>query len=252
VVLIHGLGGYVENWLSSFNALAAQHRVYALDLPGHGRTDKLMDISYRIADLAQFVEDFMAVLKIEHAHVVGHSLGGAVSTRLVLVHPAVVDKLILVASGGLGKEVGSMLRIASIPLLGDLLTRPSLSGSAQSAKILVYDPAVMTNELIKENFQMASLPGAQQAFLKTLRANGSLFGQVKSNYGPNVYGLPSIKKPVLVIWGQQDQVVPVAHADVAAKNIPNVRMHLLDKCGHAPMLEHPQVFNELLLEFLRD
>lgn len=89
VVLIHGIGGYIESWLPSFDVLAAQHRVYAVDLLGHGRTDKPLDVSYKIADLAQFVKDFMAALEIEHAHLVGHSLGGAIATRLSLVCPAV-------------------------------------------------------------------------------------------------------------------------------------------------------------------
>jgi pimeloyl-ACP methyl ester carboxylesterase len=69
-------------------------------------------------------------------------------------------------------------------------------------------------------------------------------------YGPNVQGLPSITHPVLVIWGRQDKTVPVMHAEVAAKGLPNVRVKILDNCGHLPMLEHSQVFNELLLEFL--
>jgi len=250
VVLIHGLGGFIENWWCNFDVLAAHHRVYAVDLLGHGRTDKPKEGAYRVADLAQFVKDFMAALAIEHAHVVGHSLGGAISTRLTLMHPAVVDRLVLVSSGGLGKEVTIALRMASIPLLGELLTRPSRSGTAASAKMSLHDPTLMTDEWIELNYQMASLPGAQQAFLRTLRANGNLFGQGKSLYGPNVQGLPSIAKPVLVVWGRQDQIVPAAHAEVAAKNIPDVRVHIFENCGHVPLLEHTQAFNELLLEFL--
>jgi len=152
VVFVHGIGGFIEDWLPSFEALAAHHRVVAVDLLGHGRTDKPKDGAYQVADLAQFV--------------------------------------------------------------------------------------------------MASLPGAQKAFLKTIRANGNLFGQGKNLYDPNVQGLPSIKKPVLVIWGRQDQIVPVAHAQVAAQNIPDVRVHIFESCGHAPKLEHTQAFNQLLVEFL--
>jgi pimeloyl-ACP methyl ester carboxylesterase len=250
VILIHGLGGFIEDWLPSFDALAAQHRVVAIDLLGHGRTDKPKEGVYRVADLAQFVKDFMAALGIEHAHVVGHSLGGGISTRLTLMHPAVVDRLVLVSSAGLGKEATMALRIASIPLLGELLTRPSRAGVAQSARFVVHDPAVMTGELIELGYQMAALPGAQQAFLRTLRANGNLLGQGKNLYGTNVQGLPSITKPVLVLWGRQDQIVPSAHAQVAAKSIPGARVHIFENCGHVPMLEHPQAFNELLLEFL--
>lgn len=250
VILIHGIGQYIESWLPSFDVLAAKHRVYAVDLPGHGRTDKPLNVSYKIADLAQFVKDFMATLGIEHAHVVGHSLGGAIGTRLALLQSTVVDKLVLVNSAGLGQEGTMVLRIISVPILGELLTRPSRSGSADFAKMVVYDPAVMTEELIELSYQMSLLPDMQKSFLRVLRANANLFGQHKSMYSPNVRGLPSITKPVLVVWGRQDQIIPVAHAEVAKKDFPDVRVQIFDNCGHFPMLEHTQSFNELLLEFL--
>ncbi len=250
VILIHGIGGYVESWLPCLDALATQHRVYALDLPGCGRTDKPLNISYKIADLAQFVKDFMATLQIERAHVVGHSLGGAIGIRLALMFPTAIDKLVLVAAAGLGKEGAIFLRIASLPILGEMLTRPSRSGSAEFAKLVVHDPAVMTAEDIELSYQMDSQPGAHQSFLRTLRANTNLLGQHPSMYGPNVRGLASVTNPVLVVWGRQDQVVPVAHAEVAAKGFPNVQAHIFDHCGHLPMLEHTLAFNELLLGFL--
>jgi pimeloyl-ACP methyl ester carboxylesterase len=250
VVLIHGIGGSVESWLPTFGALATQHRVYAFDLLGQGRTDKPRDVSYGIPDLAQFVKDLMAALKVERAHVVGHSLGGAVGTRLAIMAPMAVDKLVLVSSAGLGKGVTLGLRLSSVPVLGEILTRPSRSGTARFARTAVYDPAVMTDELIEQQYQMASLPGMQQSFLRILRANGNVFGQFESMVGPNVRGLAAITGPVLVVWGRQDQVLPVAHAEVAARGLPNARLHIFDHCGHIPMLEHTQAFNELLVGFL--
>ena len=252
VVLIHGIGGYIENWLPSIGALAAQHRVYALDLLGHGRTDKPLDVSYKIADLAQFVKDFMAAVGIDRAHVVGHSLGGAIGTRLALLYPTAVNRLVLVASAGLGKEVILAIRLMAVPLVGEYLSRPSLSGSASLAKLVVQDPAVMTDETLELDYQLAMLPNAQKAFLRCLRANAGLSGQDKSIYGPNVSGLPTIRNPVLVVWGRQDQFIPVAHAEVAAKGLPDVRVRIVDNCGHMPMLEHKEAFSQLLLEFLSD
>ena len=131
VILIHGIGCYIELWSPTFEALAAQHRVYALDLLGHGRTDKPQDVSYKLENLAQFVNNFMTALGIEHAHVVGHSLGGAIATKLCLLYPTLVDKLVLAAPGGLGKEGPIAFRIASLPILGELLTRPSRSSSGE-------------------------------------------------------------------------------------------------------------------------
>jgi 4,5:9,10-diseco-3-hydroxy-5,9,17-trioxoandrosta-1(10),2-diene-4-oate hydrolase len=252
VILVHGLGEHIEFWLANFSVLAEKHRVYAVDLPGHGRTDKFLKASYEISDLAQFVKDFMTALEIEHAHLVGHSLGGAIGTRLSLMHPAAVDKLVLVSSAGLGREVSMMLRIPSIPLLGEmLLSRPSREGAENFAKVIMYDPAVMPEDFFELLYQMSLLPNRQKSFLKVLRASVNLFGQSKSLYSPkHIQGLPSITKPVLVVWGRQDQFVPVAHAEVAAQNLPNVRVQIYDNCGHVPMLELPLSFNELLLEFL--
>ena len=252
IILIHGIGEYIESWLPNFVTLAAQHQVYAVDLPGHGRTEKPLNISYTIETLAQFINDLMVALGVERAHIVGHSLGGAIATRLALRQPAAVEKLVLVGSAGLGKEMAMMLRISSLPLLGERLTHPSLSGSASVAKIIVHDPTVMTDELIELNYQMAALPGAQQSFLRTLRSNGNFLGQKESLYGTNTRGIASITKPVLVIWGRQDQIIPVAHADIAAKGFPNVRVHIFDNCGHCPMLEYTSDFNRLLLDFLSD
>jgi len=252
VVLIHGLGGYIESWALSINSLANNYRVYALDLPGHGLTDKPVDISYDIETLAQFVIEFITAIKVENAHLVGHSLGGAIATRMTIMNPGILRKLILVASGGLGREVSLNLRIASIPILGEILTKPSRSGAADFAKTLVYDLAAMPPESVELNYQMASQPNAQQAFLKTLRATGNIFGQKRSIYGPNVNGLGTIKNSALIIWGRQDQIVPIEHADVADKGLPNSHLRIFDACGHLPMIEHPETFNELLLDFLSD
>lgn len=252
VILIHGLGGFVESWLLSFYALAAHHRVYALDLPGHGQTDKPLDGPCQISDLARFAGDFLEVLEIERTHLVGHSLGGAVAARLTLMFPQMVDKLALVSSAGLGQELGWSLRLATIPTLGEILTRPSRAAIAQSVETFVNISTEMIDEVIDMWYEMTCLPGAQRGTLRTLRANANLFGQRPSQYAPIVKGLGSITHSALVIWGRQDAVVPVAHAHVAANGLPDARVELLERCGHIPMLEQPEVFKKLVAEFLVD
>lgn len=251
IILIHGIGQYVEHWKSAISALAAHHQVFAVDLPGHGKTDKPLDFSYTINDLSQIVKDFMSTLGIKKAHIVGHSLGGMVGVRLVVRETAAVDKLVLVNSAGFGRELGVLFRILRLPILGDMISRPSLSGSATLLKRCVYDPEIMTEDIIEQNYQMYALPGAQQAFLKTLRTNVDLLGrQIDNSY--DLQCITSITNPVLVIWGQQDNLIPVTHAEIAAKGFPNVRVQIIDNCGHFPMLEHASEFNTLLLDFLRD
>ena len=252
VILIHGIGGYVEYWLPSLGALARQHRVYALDMLGHGRTDKPQSASYEIADLARFVRDFMEALEIERAHVVGFSWGGAIATRLALMYPSAVKRLVLVASAGLGKEICMELRLCTLPVLGEVLTRPSRWLSARNRKMCTYDRGFVTDESVGFHFEMAALPGAQGSFLRTLRACVGPAGQSKSMYGPNLEGIGSIDTPVLVVWGRQDALIPVEHTEVAAAASSNVRVEVFEQCGHMPMIEHTEAFNELLLDFLAD
>ena len=250
VVLIHGVGRFLEEWLPSFDTLAAHYRVYALDLPGHGRTDKPLSASYRLVDLARFVNDFMGAMDINQAHIVGHSLGGGIALQLTLQFPEAVDKLVLVSSAGLGKEATLVLRITAVPVLGEILTRPSLNGTRRLLKEFVKDPAFLTDDFVDLSYRMAALPGAQQAVLKTLRSAGNLFGPYADTYRPIVDNLGSIKSPVLIIWGRQDRVLPVAHGQAAATGLPNARLKILEDCGHLPMLEQTEKFNESILDFL--
>jgi 4,5:9,10-diseco-3-hydroxy-5,9,17-trioxoandrosta-1(10),2-diene-4-oate hydrolase len=250
VVLIHGVGRFLEEWRPSFNALAAHCRVYALDLPGHGHTDKPLSVSYRLADLAGFINDFMVALDISPAHVVGHSLGGGIALQLVLQFRESVDKLVLVCSAGLGKEATLVLRITAVPVLGEILTRPSFNGTRRLLKEFVKDPAFLTDDFVDLSYRMAALPGAQQAVLKALRSTGNLFGQYDDIYRPIVDNLGSIKNLVLIIWGRQDRVLPVAHGQAAVTRLPNASLKILEDCGHLPMLEQTQRFNESILSFL--
>jgi len=252
VLLLHGVGSYIERWLPSFATLAGQHRVYAVDLLGHGRTDKPSSATYSWDAGAQFVKDFLTALEVERASIVGHSMGGGIALNLALEFPALVEKLVLVGCAGLGKEITPAFRLGSVPVLGEMLTRPSRKASARDLKSLVYDPAVLTDELFEIHYQMAAMPGAQQALLKMLRWGFNPFGTYERYYGPILRGLASINNTTLIIWGRQDQYTPVAHAQVAAKGVPNSRVHIFDNCGHLPMVEKTQHFNALLLDFLGD
>lgn len=252
VLLVHGLGGFIENWQPSFTALAAQHRVYALDLPGHGLTDKPSSASYGVPELAAFVKEFITTLGLGQVNLVGHSLGGAIAIQLALQHPDVVTRLVIVDSVGLGKEAALAHRLLTVPVLGEILSRPSRSGTARTIKMFIRDPANLTDEVIDVHYRMWAQPGSQQALLKAVRQTFNFSGQRQEMYGPIVSGLPSLKVPTLVVWGRQDATMPVSHAQVAAQRIPNARVEILDDCGHNVMLEQPKAFNALLTEFLAD
>jgi 4,5:9,10-diseco-3-hydroxy-5,9,17-trioxoandrosta-1(10),2-diene-4-oate hydrolase len=249
VVLIHGLGASIETWKDNIQVLAKDHLVYALDLPGNGRSDKPSP-PYSLADLAQFVRDFMRVQEIEQASLVGHSVGGAVSMHFAIQYPEEVDRLVLVDSGGLGKEVSLLLRLLTLPLAGEFLSRPSRKGAAQLWEEAFYDPALVTEEWVDLYYELDSLPGNQESMLGTLRSLANLRGMKDEVLAPIRDNLGQITAPTLVVWGQQDSLMPADHARVAQAGIPGAQVHIFDRCGHMPQMEHPADFNALVGEFL--
>jgi pimeloyl-ACP methyl ester carboxylesterase len=246
VILLHGGGGYIELWKYNIFELATRHRVYAFDMVGAGRSDKL-DADYTFDFMAHFTRDFIKALDISKASLIGTSAGGGVALTFALNFPELVDRLILVGSAGLGKDINFLLRISTLPGLGRLLSAPSKSGVAMLCKQAVYDSNLITDEIVEEFYQMATLPGAAEATLNVGRSNFNIWGQF---YQQIANRLQTIAAPTLIIWGRQDPMVPVSHAQNAAKIIPNTRLEIFEECGHWSSIEHPQKFNQLVLEFL--
>ena len=249
VVLLHGIGVSVETWKDNIDALAQDHRVYAVDLPGFGRSDKPSS-PYSLADQVQFVRDFMGVEGIERASLIGNSLGGLVSLQFAIQFPEQLDKLVLVDSGGLGTEGSLALRLLTLPLVGEWMSRPSRKGVAQSWEDAFYDAALVTEEWVELYYELDSLPGNQESMLATLRSLANLRGGRDEVLAPIRDNLGRITSPTLVVWGQQDSVLPVEHARVAEAGIRGARVHIFDRCGHMPQMEHPAEFNTLVREFL--
>ncbi len=249
VILVHGLGGSVENWVYNIEPLAQRHRVYALDLKGFGRTDKT-PLLREMEELMQFVIDFMEVQEIPKASLVGNSLGGGIVLSIAIRSPEKVDKLVLVDNAGMGRDVIIDFKLVSIPVLGELLSRVSRKSVADLWRKIVFDPSLVTDELIEETFKLATLPGAHKALLTTLRAGIGIRGQRAHLTRQILDGLSGIKASTLIFWGQQDRIIPVSHAHIATAKIPGARLQIYDRCGHMPQLERPDEFNELVLEFL--
>jgi 4,5:9,10-diseco-3-hydroxy-5,9,17-trioxoandrosta-1(10),2-diene-4-oate hydrolase len=249
VVLVHGLGGSIENWVHNIDALAQHHRVYAMDLVGFGRTEKT-PLTHDLNVLGKFIDDFMKTQSVEKASLVGNSLGGGLVLRFAIDYPGKVEKLVLVDNAGMGRGVILDFKVASLPLIGELLTRPSRKGTARIWKKVVYDSSLVTERLVEEGYGLLTLPGAQKALLATVRAGINLRGQRADLIGLLISKLGTITAPTLIFWGQQDRIMPLAHAHIAMKKIPNARLHIFDRCGHMPQLEHPEEFNKLVLDFL--
>ena len=249
VVLIHGISGSVDDWINNIGVLARYHRVYAMDLVGFGRCDMGgHDIS--LEGMTDFVRRFMQTQSIETADIVGHSLGGRLAIRFAAEFPEMTRHLVLAASSGLGTGVPLSLRLTSIPHVGELLWRPSRSSVGLGLRGIVYNPAVITREMVDVSYQCAARPGSGKSFLSVLRTGVNWRGQRESFVRSTRDDLARISAPVLVIWGKQDRVLPPAHAQVVAEIVPNAKLVFFDSCGHLLQLERADEFNSVVLRFL--
>ncbi|PSB06604.1 alpha/beta hydrolase [filamentous cyanobacterium CCP1] len=250
VLLIHGQAGAIDYWYKNVFALAQQHRVYALDWVGSGRSDKPQK-TYTIDDISQFILHFMDVVGLSRASLIAGSIGGAIALKIVLAEPERVDKLVLIGSGGLGKEVAFPARLTSLPIVGELLNHPSPGAAKFMVQQCIYDPAPYLNDsefmdLVLHNMASDIL----QFQTRTFRTMGNFFG-IKPDFLRTIGDrLSEIQSPTLIMWGKQDRAFPIHHAEVALKGIPNAKLQIFDPCGHLPYLECAEEFNRSVLEFL--
>ncbi len=252
VILLHGIGCSVLEWVHNIEALAAQHRVFALDLLGAGLTDKPTGETYSLRQLAQFILDFMTAKGIQEAHLAGNSLGGRLALECAAIAPKRVTSLVLVDPAGMQeRETLLEFRLATLPLLGEVFTKPTLLGTKMLWRKAFADPdTFVTEHMVATKVALARLPGAQAAFLKTLRGFLNFQGFLPEPVAELHAALPGIHIPTLVLWGAQDQFVPAAHAEVLRRMLPTVEVQIWDHCGHAPQIECAQRFNTVVAQFL--
>lgn len=234
VVLIHGFGGDLNNWLFNHADLATGRTVWALDLPGHGESGKAVE-SGALDELAQSVIDFLDTQKIERAHLVGHSLGGAVAMAVAERAPTRVASLSLIASAGLGDEIDG----AYIEGFASATNRNVLKPHVTK---LFADPALVTRQLVEDLVKYKRLEGVQDALAKI--ASQSFAGGAQRRVFRD--RLSTLAPKVLVIWGDADQIIPARHAQGLA---PMVQVEVIAGKGHMVQMEAAAEINRLLKAF---
>lgn len=235
LVLLHGFGGDLNNWLFNVEALAADRAVYALDLPGHGGSTKQVgdgELGFLVAALRGFLDS----QGIERAHLAGHSMGGLVAAALAIEDPGRVLSLTLVDSAGLGAEINLDYIEGFVVASGRRELKPVLQR-------LFADPDLVTRQMIDDVLKYKRLDGVQEA----LRALADrLFADGRQQL-VLTDELRSFQSPMLVIWGNQDQVIPVDHANAAPES---AETKVLPGAGHSPHMEAAGDFNRTLEGFL--
>jgi len=236
MLLLHGFGGDLNTWMFNQPALCDARRTFALELPGHGLSSK--DVG--AGDAAHFtdvIDAALAALEIERAHVVGHSMGGALAVSLAARRPERIATLSLLAPAGLGPEInGGFI---------DAFLRASRRREASEAlQFLVHDPSLISRAMVEEFLRYKRLDGVEQALEAVARA-WFPGGQQAVNL---VAALRALTMPVQMIWGRDDRIVPVAHAALAS---PPADVHVLDDVGHLPHMEKAGEVNRLIRTIVR-
>ena len=252
LILLHGSGPGVNGWANfggNLDWFAPHFRCLVPDLPGYGRSDPVE--GHPIPAAIEAVLRFMDALGIEKAHLIGNSYGGILGAQLAARAPERVDRLI--AIGGIGVNIFSSFPGEGLTRLVDFIEDPTRERITAWLKSMVYDPAIVTEELIDQRFNQAIEP-VTMATSRQLYTRQALAGIAAMQRGPDaVQGfayLPKIQAPTLLAWGRDDRVNPLDGALIPMRLIPNCELHVFPKCGHWAMIERRVEFQNVALEFL--
>jgi len=252
LVLLHGITGNSAQWESVMPVLARSHTVIAPDLLGHGESAKPRG-DYSLGAYASGVRDLLALLGHDRATVVGHSLGGGVAMVFAYQFPERVERMALVSSGGLGREVNLLLRSATLPGASVVLpllcaepVRNVVGAVAGVFRRVGLKPASDLAEIAKSFASLSDLE-TRQAFIHTARGIIDMGGQRVSAHD-RLYLAGGV--PTLIVWGEHDRMIPAAHGRHTADMIPHCRLEIFPGAGHFPFIDDPMRFTDVLLDFI--
>ena len=251
ILLIHGMAGSSETWRAVIPQLSKKYRVIAPDLMGHGQSDKPRS-DYSLGAFAVALRDLLDELGVSGATVIGQSLGGGVAMQFAYQHRDYCRRLVLISSGGLGPDVGWTLRLLSAPgaeLILPIIAPTPVLTAGNKLRSWFSSSGIHSPRGAEMWSAYSSLADSQtrQAFLKTLRSVVDYRGQSVSAL--NRLHLTS-EVPTMIIWGDQDRIIPIEHGYALRDSQPGCRLEVLTGVGHFPHVERPYEVTELIDEFI--
>jgi pimeloyl-ACP methyl ester carboxylesterase len=252
ILLIHGIGDSSDTWRPVVDQLARDHTVIAPDLLGHGRSEKPR-ADYSIAAYANGMRDLLSVLDVDRVTVVGHSLGGGVAAQFAYQFPDRCERLVLVGSGGVGRTVSPLLRLAAVPgveFVMPLFGVPPIRVASRItfAMLRLFNTALGRDaEEVLAVFDALPNTVARSAILRTLRSGVDWRGQVVTMLD-RAYLAEGI--PTKLIWGRRDAIIPLGHGRLAHAALPGSDLEIFDEAGHFPHHTDPERFVSIVSEFI--
>ncbi|WP_125078699.1 alpha/beta fold hydrolase [Mycobacterium sp. P7213] len=253
LLLIHGIGDNSSTWKPLIPLLAQKYTVIAPDLLGHGLSDQPR-ADYSVAAFANGMRDLLSVLNCDRVTVIGHSLGGGVAMQFCYQYPQMVERLVLVAAGGVTREVNPALRLASLPAAPQALAALSVPGFETALRMVrgrldkTNLPALLVDlpEILRVLGDLRS-PNKRAAFVRTLRAVVDWRGQMVTMLDRSYL---TERLPIMIVWGTHDLVLPYSHAKLAHAAMPHSRLETFFDSGHFPFRDDPLRFADLVDDFI--
>lgn len=251
LVLVHGIAGTSATWDGVIPWLAERYSIIAPDLLGHGQSSK-PEGDYSLGAYANGIRDLLEALGHERSTLVGHSLGGGVAMQYSYQFPERCERLVLVSSGGLGRELHPLLRAAALPGAEVVLPWLSMAGDRSVGRLVHFlgGLGVRASADLEETWRsFVSLvdPGARRAFIHTVRGIIDLHGQ-RVTANDRLYLAAAL--PILIVWGERDPLIPVVHGREAHAQLPGSRLEVFPEAGHFPYRDDPRRFVATLFDFL--
>lgn len=251
LLLIHGMAGSSTTWRELIPRLEPHFHVLAPDLPGHGQSSLEFD-DYSLGAMASALRDLLVAKGVTRCTVVGQSLGGGVAMQFVYQYPEFCERIVLIGSGGLGREVNWILRLLAVPgaeLLLSAAAAPWFVNAGNAVRRFLGDKGIRAEAMAESWAAYESLgrPGHRRAFFKTLRSVVDNRGQAVS--ATNRLHLAG-RLPFQLIWGDRDPIIPVSHGHATHEAIPGSRLAVVEGSGHYPHVEDPAAVERIILEFM--
>ena len=251
IILLHGFGGCSYSWRFLAPELAKDHRVFTIDLKGYGLSDKPEDGNYAVSGQADLVAAFIRSQDLHDLVIMGHSMGGGVTLMTYLKvredEPGRIKSLVLIDSAGYPQKMPWFIWLAKAPGLGSVggkLISPRFAAAQVLRKCYYYKDKI-TEEQIDTYAYYGSLPGAREAVVATAKQI------VPDDIDALIAQYKTIRVPVLIVWGEEDEVVPLSVGKNFKRDIPGSELVILPKCGHMPPEEEPGETTRIVKEFLK-